>query len=74
MTHASPKIQNRARSAALTLATDENKPDLERVEAMALLGKEDVDQLSILLKSSSSIEIQTAVIDQLRKLIPLRRF
>ena len=67
LTHASPKIQNRARSAALTLATDENKPDLERVEAMALLGKEDVDQLSILLKSSSSIEIQTAVIDQLRK-------
>ena len=67
LTHASPKIQNRARSAALTLATDENKPDLERVEAMALLGKEDVDQLSILLKSSSSIEIQTAVIDQLSK-------
>ena len=67
LTHASSKIQNRARSAALTLATDENKPDLERVEAMALLGKEDVDQLSILLKSSSSIEIQTAVIDQLRK-------
>ena len=67
LTHASPKIQNRARSAALTLATDKNKPDLERVEAMALLGKEDVDQLSILLKSSSSIEIQTAVIDQLSK-------
>ena len=67
LTHASPKIQNRARSAALTLATDENKPDLERVEAMALLGKEDVDQLSILMKSSSSIEIQTAVIDQLSK-------
>ena len=67
LTHASPKIQNRARSAALILATDENKPDLERVEAMALLGKEDVDQLSILLKSSSSIEIQTAVIDQLSK-------
>ena len=67
LTHASPKIQNRARSAALILATDENKPDLERVEAMALLGKEDVDQLTILLKSSSSIEIQTAVIDQLSK-------
>ena len=46
---------------------DKDKPDLERVGAMALLGKEYVNQLSSLLRSSSSIEIQTAVIDQLSK-------
>ena len=67
LTHASPSIQSRARNAALNVATDKNKTDSERVGAMALLGKEYVNQLSSLLKSSSSIEIQTAVINQLSK-------
>ena len=67
LTHASPSIQDRARNAALNVATDKNKTDSERIGAMTLLGKGYVNQLSSLLKSSSSIEIQTAVIDQLRK-------